>query len=209
MLLNYRENLATMRETIRSFPWQDRHAYGMYIAQTYYYVCHSTRLLAVAAGRMSQEDNSYHKRFLDHAAEEKGHEMMALKDLKNLGFTLEDFPELPETKMFWETQYYKIEHNDPLSLMGYIMALEAIACQECPWIKDQLVKHHKGNCHTFIRVHGEEDPDHVVKAQEQIDSLPASRLKWVQENFDQSSAAFILMLESIKMRTLQKQTVAA
>lgn len=176
-----------MAQAIRTFPWGDRRAYGMYLAQTYYYVCHSVRLLATAAGRMSIEDNAYHRRFLTHIREENGHEMMALKDLENLGYTLEDFPELPETRMFWETQYYKIEHLDPLSVMGYILALEAIACEQCPWITSELKKHYPKNPHTFMRVHGEEDPDHVTKALEQINSLPPERQKYVFANLEQTA----------------------
>jgi hypothetical protein len=205
VLPNYDKYISALTKSSRSFPWEDAYAYGLYLAQTYYYVCHSTRLLAVAAGRMSHADVAFHRRFLEHAAEEKGHEMMALKDLQNLGFSLEDFPELSETRMFWETQYYKIEHCDPLSVMGYILVLEAIACQECPWIKGEVEKFHPAKCNTFVRVHGEEDPEHVAKVKAQILSLPKERLVWVEKNFDQSAAALTLLLESIKGQALQRK----
>lgn len=187
MLPDYQKNFDLMAQAIRAFPWKDKRAYGMYLAQTYYYVCHSVRLLAVAAGRMSMQDNAYHKRFLTHIREENGHEVMALKDLERLGYTLEDFPELPETRMFWETQYYKIEHVDPLSVMGYILALEAIACEQCPWIVSELKKHLPDDPHTFMKVHGEEDPDHVTKAVEQVNSLPPERQIHVYANLEQTA----------------------
>src|SRR4051812_18758279 len=111
------------------YPWHDPYAYGLYLAQTYFYVCHSTRLLAFSAGIMKTPDTPFHRRFLEHASEEKGHEMMLLNDLAKLGFKITDFTEMPETRMFWEPQFYKIQHNDPLSVMGYIIALEAIAAE--------------------------------------------------------------------------------
>jgi uncharacterized ferritin-like protein (DUF455 family) len=195
------KDLSLMSQALKSFPWDDRYAYGMFLAQTYYYVCHSTKLLAVAAGRMKKEDHVFYKRFIAHMSEENGHEAIAIKDLKNLGFRIEEFPELPETRMFWETQYYKIEHNDPVSLIGYIYALEAVACNECPWIKKQLEKYHPANCHSFIRVHGEDDPAHVVKAKEQIDSLSEARLKFVEENFDQTVVSYAQLIRGIVERS--------
>ena len=129
MLRDFKIGISQMTEAISSYPWQDPEAYALYLSQTYYYVLHSTRLLALSAAHMKVSDNTFHRRFLEHASEEKGHDLMALKDLEVLGFRLEDFPELPHTRMFWETQYYKIEHNDPLSLLGYVIALEALASE--------------------------------------------------------------------------------
>lgn len=197
MLLNAEKSLREMGDDLKKFPWDNRFAYAWFLSQTYYYVCHSTRLLHVAIGRMKQNDHEFCRRFTQHLKEENGHEAIALKDLRRLGFDIEDFPELPETRMFWETQYYKIEHNDPLSLLGYIYALEAIACEICPIIKRELEKHYDKDCHSFIKVHGEDDPEHVEKALEQIRSLPKERLRWVQENFEQSTQSYRHFLDAI------------
>lgn len=197
MLLNIERNLKEMGRGLKSFPWDNKIAYAWFLSQTYYYVCHSTKLLHVAVGRMKQSDSEYSKRFSQHLREENGHETIALKDLKRLGFDIKDFPELPETRMFWETQYYKIEHNDPLSLLGYIYALEAIACELCPIIKKELDKYYASDCHTFIKVHGEDDPEHVEKALEQIRRLPKERLRWVQENFEQTTQSYRHFLDAI------------
>lgn len=197
MLLNLNLNLSPMGECLKKFPWEEKLAYAWFLSQTYYYVCHSTKLLHVAVGRMKQSDKKFYKRFVEHLTEENGHEMIALKDLKKLGFDIKDFPELPETRMFWESQYYKIEHNDPISLLGYIYALEAIASQVCPLIKKELEKYYPNDCHSFIKVHGEDDPEHVEKALDQIKELPAERLRWVQENFEQSTRSYVHMVNSI------------
>ena len=45
MLPKYQLSVGTMSEAIRSFPWENKEAYAQFLAQTYYYICHSTRLL--------------------------------------------------------------------------------------------------------------------------------------------------------------------
>jgi uncharacterized ferritin-like protein (DUF455 family) len=157
---------------------------------------------------MKTADLPFHRRFLEHASEEKGHETMLLNDLKNLGYKIEDFPELPETRMFWEPQFYKIQHVDPLSVMGYIVALEALATELCPKLKIILEANHPAGSFSFIKVHGEDDPDHVEKALAVIYSLPPERQKHIQENFVQSVLAYQAMVlkikESISVRELLK-----
>lgn len=207
MLLNLKKGIALMSGPVDLFPWSESYAYGLYLAQTYYYVSHSTQLLALSAGMMKSSDLPFHRRFLDHASEEKGHEMMLLNDLKALGYQLSHFPELSETRMFWEPQFYKIVHNDPLSLMGYIMALEAVATEQCPRIKTILQKHYPEAAYQFIKVHGEDDPEHVQKACQLIASLPPERRKWVEENFEQSVVSFQNMVFSIMRQLKEKELV--
>lgn len=198
MNLSFKKGIEEMTEAISTYPWHETEAYALYLSQTYYYVTHSTRLLALAAAHMKVSDNTFHRRFLEHASEEKGHDQMALKDLEALGFSLKDFPELPHTRMFWETQYYKIEHNDPLSLMGYVLALEALAGEQCPVIKRKLDPFYPKQSTNFIRAHAEDDPEHVVKAWAVIDALPPERRKWIEENFLQTVVSFHFMFEGMR-----------
>lgn len=198
MLHDYQEQKAQMVAIIKNFPWVNKHAFGDYLAQTYYYVHHSERLLAVAAGLMQEPDRKMQRRFFGHLGEENAHDLMAKKDLENLGFTLEDFPERVETKIFWETQYYKIEHQDPAALMGYILLLEDVASEVCLWMYQEISKYHGKKCGTFLRVHGEEDPGHVDAAVKVIQSLDEARQKIIYSNLHQSQVAYIGMMEAIK-----------
>lgn len=185
-----------MIRSLRTFPWQDRHAVGDYLAQTYYYVRHSEKFLALAAALLKEEDRSIQKRFFKHLGEENSHDLMVKKDLENIGFTLSDFPERPETKIFWETQYYKIEHEDPTSLMGYILLLEEVACDVCLWMSQEIGKFHKKGT-TFLRVHGEEDPGHVEEAVKLIRSLNDERQERIFSNLIQSQISYTLMIRAI------------
>lgn len=197
MRLNYQKQKQEMIECLKNFPWDSKRATGEYLAQTYYYVRHSEKFLALAAALMSENDRRYHKRFLKHLSEENAHDLMVKKDLENLGYFLEDFPERPETKMFWETQYYKIEHEDPMSLMGYILLLEDVASDVCGLLAEKICQNHTNKASTFLRVHGEEDPHHVTEAREVIDSLTETRQKLIYANLLQSQKAYKQMIQAI------------
>lgn len=197
MQLKNSKNMETISTIIDSFPWEDPQKYANFLAQTYYFVRHSTRLLMTAGGRMKHSDQVFFRRFLAHLGEENGHENLLLNDLKNLGYSINDFPETPETRMFWESQYYKIEHNDPLSLLGYIFVLEKLGAIEGSKLMNVIPGLYGQKACSFIKVHGEEDIDHIEKAVEQIESLPLHRYKLVKENIDQSISAYIIFLNKI------------
>lgn len=198
-----------MIESLKAFPWADKTCYGDYLAQTYYYVNHSERLLALAAALMTEEDRKMQRRFFSHLSEENSHDLMVKKDLENLGYNLEDFPERPETKIFWETQYYKIEHQDPSALMGYILLLEDVASTICTWIHLEIEKYHGKKCSTFLRVHGEEDPGHVDEALKVIEALSEVRKSRIYSNLKQSQIAYKNILSAIVEENQSSQDIAA
>lgn len=191
--------LAKAMKTIDSCDWSNKNFYADYMAQTFYYVRHSTRLLALAASRLSyEEEQNFHLRFIAHLREESNHEKLALNDLKYLGFKKEDFPEHSCTRLFYEPQYYKIEHQRPLALMGYILFLEALAQKACPKLVETLAETYGNRCATFFHVHGEEDPAHVEAALKVVSELSAEDEKAVIENLSQTSYAYHCLLEEIK-----------
>lgn len=198
MLLNYRAGVDRMARAYRQYPWESKLAYAQYLAQTYYYVCHSTRLLAAAAARFSQIDQSMHRRFLKHTSEENSHELLALRDLQALGFRIEEFPELAQTRTFYEVQYYKIEHQDPAALLGYILALETLAGEELKNTKEKLVRLYGSEAVRFIQVHADEDPDHIEKALRLIESLPSYRLDLIDRSLEQAALSFVDLLQAAK-----------
>lgn len=209
MRLNYQKEKHEMIECLKNFPWESKRSVGDYLAQTYYYVRHSEKFLALAASLMSEADRRFQKRFLQHLSEENAHDLMVKKDLENLGYFLEDFPERPETKMFWETQYFKIEHEDPMILMGYILLLEDVASEVCSYLSEMICQHHTKKASTFLRVHGEEDPHHVAEALGVIDSLAEPRQKLVYANLIQSQKAYKQMIQAIKENSLEDFEIIA
>lgn len=200
MQLNYLEYVSKMSLSIRNYPWENKVLYAEFLAQTYFYVCHSTRLLAASAARFPQEDQALHKRFLKHTDEENSHELLAMRDLQILGFKKESCIELAETKTLYEIQYCKIEHQDPAALMGYILALECMAGTDFKWLKERLTEIYGKDAVRFVQVHADEDPDHIEKALEVIGKLHPSRLPAIQMNIEQTAKCYINMLKACAER---------
>ncbi|MGE0527035.1 MAG: hypothetical protein AB7P49_08235 [Bdellovibrionales bacterium] len=59
----YVEPVLRMANAVNAMDISKPQVYGNYLAQTFYYVSHSTRMLAFAAGLMKREDESYFRRF--------------------------------------------------------------------------------------------------------------------------------------------------
>lgn len=204
MLPKYESSVEMMSEGIRNYPWDNKRAYAEFLAQTYYYICHSTRLLAASASRFSQEDQGMHKRFLHHTDEENSHELLALRDLQKLGYSIKDFPELAQTRILYEVQYYKIEHLDPAALMGYILALETLAGKDFKWLKEKVTGLYGKECAKFIQVHADEDPDHIEKALEVIEKLDVGRHGHIDMNLEQTAVCYSNMLAGSQAKGLMK-----
>lgn len=198
---DYKSSIDLMIKSLNEYPWDNKLAYAEFLAQTYYYIRHSTRLLAASAARFSQEDQAMHKRFMKHSDEENSHELLAVRDLQKLGYKIEDFVELPQTRAFYEVQYYKIEHWDPAALLGYILALEVTATHLAP-IEKKLSGLYGKECVKLIQVHSDEDPDHVEKALKSISALKDERVAQIQINIEQSAILYAYMIEAVKAKAL-------
>lgn len=188
-----------LSEAILQLPWQNPRFYAEYLAQSYYYVFHSCKMLAMCAGLTSKDQADLYRRSIAHIKEEAGHEVLALTDLKRLGFRIEDFPEDGITRALYEPQYYKIL-KQPTALLGYILALEYICFLKYSELHKLLSKSYEDKCLNFVRVHAEEDPDHVEKAVEQISKLSASELEAVRLNFEQTCDMFLTFLKRCESR---------
>ncbi len=192
-------SVARLGEGLRAFPWRDRQAYGDWLAQTYWYVRHSTRLLAAAAARFGHDDvgNSLHVRFAAHMAEEKRHELLATHDLKALGLSLDAFRERASTRAFYECQYYKIEHVNPVALFGYILALEAMSATHGPWAFGEAAAEHGAGAATFLKLHAHDDEDHVQKAIAMLERIDARGRAEIEQNLEQSTFGYLTLLGEI------------
>jgi pyrroloquinoline quinone (PQQ) biosynthesis protein C len=140
--------------------------------------------------------------------EEDRHEKLASKDLENIGLSLDDFPELSITKAFWETQYYKIDQSSGISLLGYILYLEAIAVHCFDASFEVVQKEYGSKGSSFMRVHIDEDPEHVKHAIESIDSLSDHERELVWENFYQTADLYHHMLLKVQSFCRSKSVAA-
>jgi pyrroloquinoline quinone (PQQ) biosynthesis protein C len=185
---------------VEAFPWHQRRAYADWLAQTYYYVRHSTRLLAAAAARFQHDERGYalHQRFGKHIGEEDRHELLALHDIKALGSSLDEFEERDVTRMFYEPQYYKVEHQDPLALFGYILPLEAVAVSKGGWVLARTDELYGRAAGTFLRVHAEDDVEHLDRAFAALSDITAQQQAIVACNLRQSTSAYVGILQALQ-----------
>ncbi|WP_394841284.1 iron-containing redox enzyme family protein [Pendulispora brunnea] len=192
--------VARLSADLRRFPWENADMYGDWLAQTYYYVRHSTRLLAAAAARFAHDGlgDRLHLRFSAHMNEEKRHELLAVRDLEGLGRSLASFSERAATRCLYEPQYYKVEHVEPMALFGYILALEAMSATAGPSVLTAVRAAHAQPCTHFLRVHAEDDVEHVEKAFAVLDRVGPTARQHVEENLTQTTFAYLAMLDAIK-----------
>lgn len=211
MLRELQTHLNVLDKAIQATPWQEKAVYGAFLAQTNYYVSHSTRLLALAASRFEFSEEQTHRRFIKHATEEMSHEILALRDLKNLGLSLDQYPEFPSTRAFYQTQYYMIEHVSPWSFWGYILMLEGLALAKGTWLFNEVRQHHGEKAGSFLKVHAAEDVGHMAEAEKALQSLPERERPVVAEQIANSCYYYSAMLSQCTTHAgahLQLQPVA-
>jgi len=163
------QHLGPLRELVFD-AWQSlacsadfRERFPLFLIETYHYVKHSVPLMGLACARLDYRQLAVLRYFGRHIVEEAGHEGWLLDDLERLGWrraaVMEREP-LPETLMMVGTQRMSIEEGRPLSLLGYIYALEAV-----PWSRAHLEQLQRDielpdGCLSALYAHAEEDPGH-------------------------------------------------
>lgn len=194
----FTKEFTRLEPVIMGFPWQDKKAYAIFLAQVYHFVKHSSRIMSTVAAHLPQEMEAMHTQLLKHATEEMGHQFLAKQDLKFMGYRLEDLPELSSTRMFYEPQYFKASYGNPIGFYGYALALEGTAVMRLKQIYSKCKELYGEKACNFLRVHAEEDENHVEQAIKMLDQLPAPAIQSIEVNLNQSIDAIVLMFAEMK-----------
>lgn len=190
--------VSSAKKQIEAFPWEDKNAYAAWVSQTYCFVRHSTRLLALAGARTPFVSQELHNRFLAHWVEEKGHEKLLLNDLKTLNSRPEEYPEMPGACALYQTQYFYIEHRSPMAFFGYILGLESLAAYFGEYLNQRIEKAWGPKAAHFIRVHAEEDIGHTEEALKHIMSMSPEDQDIVIQNLKQTYCYYEQMLSECR-----------
>ena len=194
---SFDREMILLQKIYKRFPWQNKEAYARWLAQTYHFVCHSTRLLSLSAARFSLLQNKFHLRCLDHMKEERSHEILALQDLKNLGYPISQFPESSMTSAFYQSQYYLIDYAHPLALYGYILCLEGISSTAGKNVYEQVCQAFGEKTATFWKVHSQEDDGHLAEAFEKLNMVTPAEADIILQSLKQSSDLYRMILAEI------------
>jgi pyrroloquinoline quinone (PQQ) biosynthesis protein C len=160
----------------------DKRLYAIYLTETYHYTRHNSRNQAVIATRPDDMDVRYIKFCLRHAEEEAGHEKMALHDLKNLGYAVDEIT-LPKPLVSTQTLisylYYTAETANPFARLGYSYWAE----QSYHFIQPLLDMISKGlgvpdKAMTFFREHSSIDEEHAKQVMETITRFAKTEDDW-------------------------------
>lgn len=202
MKANVRETshrcIKEMQDTLGAMPWQSPEFYAQFLAQTYFYVRNATRVLAKAAYRCTHEEEGLHKKLLQGIIEEKNHEIMAINDLKEVGYDMASMKELPSTTCYYQTLLAAIDYDGPYALLGYFVALEGLGAIGADYVFDSTFAKWGKKGTQFLRVHTRVDQHHFTDGLEFIESLPIDKQIMIEKYVESSTKIYIGLLEGVK-----------
>ncbi|MGS0740341.1 iron-containing redox enzyme family protein [Glaciimonas sp. GG7] len=158
--------------------------YAIYMVETFHYTSHNARNQALVGTR--ENCNSVYSRFCyEHAAEEVGHEKMALHDVLSIGLKDIEFTiprPLPETETLIAYLYWISLTGNPLQRLGYSYWAENCYAYINPMIaKVRNTLMLEASQLTFFIAHSDIDADHfndvkniirrTCKTRQDIDSV--------------------------------------
>ncbi|MFC8273129.1 iron-containing redox enzyme family protein [Streptomyces sp. NPDC057271] len=152
-----------------------RGRYVRYLASMHPLVLASVPLLQRAAERCDELDDpparrlaAYYRR---HADEERDHDAWLLDDLATVDAAPAAVPPPVVTELAG-AQYYRIEHEHPATLLGYMAVLEGNA--PAPWLADRLAEATglPDGAFRTLREHAELDGGHLGELHAVLDELP-------------------------------------
>lgn len=152
----------------------------------------SAPLLEFAIDRSQGKLQEY---FIDHHAEEFGHDEMLADDLTRLG--CEEIPSCHTAASIAGSQYYLIAHESPAMLLGYMKILES---QPMP-MADVIALEEKHGVHLdSLRHHSLHDGEHAAEIDRQIDRFPNA----MQARILKNSELVAIGLNGVAQRLINK-----
>jgi len=196
-------------ETFSNLPWNDKNFYSEWLAQTYFMVAQTPRLICLAAARFGIEEDSLHRSMVNHFSDEDKHEYVILDDLKNLGFSIEDFSENPETQLIHQKLFYSIDRIDPVAIFGRILFLEMLAASIDEKFLSKIEPFYRAEQYNFLRIHLEEDIEHVKKAMSSISGLSEHKQLIIGDEFYMTGYLYQEFMKGLLSKALRKVDAVA
>ena len=159
-------------EVLIHSPWDKKEFYTEWLAQTYYFLRHSTRIFCLAAGRMAHYQNVHHLYLMGHAKDERSQELLCEQDLRDFGLKASDFVESQATRALYAQIYYGITFENPLSVYGYILCFEGMAAYTGHPLGDRVREiYGEKKANRFLTILSQEDPQRTEKTIAMVDKL--------------------------------------
>lgn len=171
---------ARMLELDKAF--KDKRTVAIYLSQVYHYAVHTPRHQALVGVNLNNKNLQYMHYCFDHAVEETGHELMALKDIRSLGFDVNHEnmpPPLPSTQLLIAFLYSEARSEHPIHHLGYGFWSE----NACPFINSfmedlmESMNLEKSQM-TFYSGHVSLDKSHAHEVREIIKKVVKTNEDW-------------------------------
>lgn len=160
----------------------DKQLYAIYLMETYQYTLHNARNQALVGVRALDIGIPYLKFCFEHAAEETGHEHMALHDLLALGVpkdSLQIPPPLPMTEALIAYLYWVSATGNPLRRLGYSYWAESAYEFVNPLLNRVREDLDLGPAQmTFFVAHSKIDEEHAMEVRKMIELNCKSDQDW-------------------------------
>ncbi len=203
----FKVQLQKIGKAFSDFPWEDEEAYCAWLAQTYFYVSHTTSMICLSAAKFGPRLPKKFEQALHHLSEERGHDLLLINDLDQLGRTIGEFAELPDTELFYQNQYYMIQNEGPTSHLGYALLLESMCATFGPDVLRRVRKSYGANSITFLDVHVTADQDHSAEGLKVLLDLEPQDATRVIKNMKQTALLYERILgqcaEHLKNKSLK------
>lgn len=197
-----------IRQISASFPeiaWENPDVYANWLAQQYFLVRHTTRFVALAAGKMPIGNRDAHYEMIHHLKGETNHDLLLLKDLKALGRDISEFTEDVETRLICNNQYYWLENGHPLAMLGYALMLEGFSIMVVPDVLKRILKTPSAKATAFLKLHTDSDEDHYPEGIENLGKAPEAVLAQIMANLEESWLLYEKMVQNCALKV--KSTV--
>ena len=151
-----------------------RALYLAYLREAYHFVRLTSGFTPLAARRMDPKLIVLRQWILHHSAEEMGHELMARKDLGDLGESpaaVESSRPGPGTMAWVQFFHYQVCVRPPFAAMGVLYFLEGLAVALAPTVAAAVARAlapEERRAVRFFREHGELDRAHVSEQRDLV-----------------------------------------
>ncbi len=190
---------------LRKTDWSNPGIYANWLAQTYYHICHSTRLLAAASSRFYVTNDKYHLQTIHHAKEEKSHEKVVLNDLKHMKYSIDTFSELTSAKNLYRSAYYLIERENPLTMYGYVYFLELLSLKGGPDIMERAQNTFGERTVQHLKLHCNDDVEHIQMYANMLNEFTGKERAYVEDGIINTANNYKAMVQEVAATAIAKK----
>ncbi|MFN7455253.1 MAG: iron-containing redox enzyme family protein [Pseudobdellovibrionaceae bacterium] len=169
--------------TFKNSEMENPTVYPWWLSQAYHLVKHSVNLLHFCTAESYFKNPELSAYVAKLVGGELHHDKLLLNDLKFLRKELQ--AESPYVRSLIANQYFQIHRYNPYYFLGYVYLLEKIAIDFGSELSRKVKEKYHGG-YSFLKVHGEEDVEHVREALHFIEKLPSKDREAVFQGFNDS-----------------------